>query len=236
MGSIKAARLVELSAGVLAWGQGGSPRAASAIGRWAEAWGVDFPPTDEETAGRRRSEVYVWGPRGEERVNNGRGERIFDAVVCSPVDMGAFVEYVPVSIKVGDARDITTDIKLVRALVKAGAPIWVYHVTAPCARDVEYADGVRVDIPMVEPASMRRVNVTPVIQDLLKSWEVTLGDGEAKGEVVFLRRHTVKSPAGKAYDYPRLRVRLGSIPARYWLDKEPVPFDAQAVLPSAYPA
>jgi hypothetical protein len=236
MGQVKAARLVELSASILSWGQGGSPRAASAIGRWSASWSVPFPPTDEETAGRRRSEVYVWGPRGEARVNNGRGERIFDAVVCSP--LGAHVEYVPASFKCGDSRDITTDIKLARALVAAGAPIWVYHIAAPRAADVDYTDGVRVDIPMVEPEcmTMRRVNITPVIQDLLKSWEVTLGDADARGEVVFLRRHTVKSPAGKAYDYPRLRVRLGSIPARYWLDKEPIPFDAQAVLPSAYPA
>jgi hypothetical protein len=225
MGKMNSGKVVEATAAQSAYLATGCGEAARHIDNFCDAFGVDFRRTDTETAARRKSELYLNG----HRINNGRDEIAFDAVHKAPiVKSGDIVEYIPVSYKAGDARDVSTDIPFMQAIVKSGMPLWVYLLDGK-AKSVEYADGVRVDVEPATHITMRRVNLTAILRDMLEGWEIC--DGE--GKVAFVRKHTVKA-GGKEYIYPRLRVNWNKVPASYFLDAEPVPFDAAAHLPNPW--
>jgi len=230
MPKMSAGKVVEVTAVQAAHLPAGTAAAVPAIQRWLNLWGVSgYRPTNEEKkAGldpakdRRKSQLFMAG----NRLNNGRGEIGFDAILrVGFLGHTDRVAEVPVSLKAGDSRDISTDIPLLQAIVKADMPFWVY-ILAGDARTVEYMDGVRLDVAPARNVTMRRINVTPLLRDLLKTWEIV--DGE--GEVTYVRKHTT-SVKGVKYYYPRLRVTWGRIPQEYWLDREPVPFSPTAPLP-----
>jgi len=225
MPRMTAGKVVEATAAQSAYLATGCGEAARRIDEWCRHWGVDFRRTDEQSAKRRGSEIYL----NDVRLNNGRGEIAFDAVVKAPITKsGDIVEYFPVSFKAGDARDVSTDIPLMQSIVDSGMPYWVYLLDG-AASNVEYVDGIRVDISPARNVTMRRVNLTRVLADFLSNWEIEDGDGR----VAFVRAHKVKA-AGKEYVYPRLRVNWARVPASYFLDAEPVPFDGAARLPNPF--
>jgi hypothetical protein len=223
MPKMTAAKIIEHTAALAALAAGGGGMAAKYITAFLGEFDVEFSHTDETTAKRRLSDLWLCG----HRVNPGRGERLFDAVVAAPIlgMGGAVVEKIPVAIKAGDARDISTDIKLAKAAVEAGAPIWVYIMDGT-AEAVEYDEGVHQVITPARNLTMRRINITPLLRDEVSSWEI--GDGE--GKIAFVRADKRKS-GGKEYIYPRLRINWGKVPSHYWLDASPIPFDAGAPLP-----
>jgi hypothetical protein len=217
-------KVLETFAAMSFYHQGGGRGAALAFGRWAAAWGLPWAPTDEETARRRKSILYMDG----HRINNGRGERLFDAATISGV---------PISLKAGDSRDITLwkqgEKGIVRLFVEAGAPIWCYRISAPkgAVRDFRYEEGEEAHIPApdLNLVTMRRIDIRPVILDNLRSWERTEEDG-----VMVRVRKDDRTNNGTVYHYDRLNINFRLVPDRYWLDKEPVKFDAYAPLPSPF--
>jgi hypothetical protein len=222
MPKLTAGKVMEATASLAAHAPGGTGEAAKRIAAYCEHFGVDFAHTDEETAGRRLSNLYMEG----QRLNNGRGERLFDAVLAAPIAgmAGAVREFIPVSLKGGDSRDISTDIPFVQSCVEAGMPIWVFLLDAPGAQDVVYENGVRMDVPPAGALTMRRINVTPLLRDCIADWTKP---GDSKAAPAFIR----KAKVGE-YVYLRLRVNWGSVPDHYWLDAAgPVPFDPAAPLP-----
>jgi hypothetical protein len=228
MPTLTAGKIVEVTAAQSAYLGAGCGEAAHRIDDFCGYFGVDFRRTNEQDATRRKSELYLNGD-DEQRINNGRGEIAFDAIVKAPIsNTGDIVEYFPVSFKAGDARDVSTDIPLMQSIVDTGMPYWVYLLDG-VARNVEYVNGVRMDISPARNVTMRRVNLTKVLADFLSDWEIA--DGTDK--VAFVRKHTVKA-GGKEYVYPRLRVNWGKVPASYFYDAEPVPFDANARLPNPF--
>ena len=222
MPTMTAGKIMEATATRAAFAAGGTGNGAKYIAAFCREFGLEFAHTDETVAARRGSELYMGG----ERLNNGRGERLFDAVVAAPIIGlgGAVVEKIPVSLKGGDSRDISTDIPLVRAAVEAGAPIWVYILDG-AAVAVEYDDGIRVDVEPARGMTMRRINVTPLLRDCITDWSKA---GDSKATPAFIRENKVKK-AGKTY--LRVRVNWNKVPAHYWLDAVPVAFDAGAPLP-----
>ena len=221
MGTMTRGKVLEVSAARLAWAAGGTSRMAWAMGGFCRSFGVPYRATDEDTAGRRESFLFMDG----ERLNNGRGEIFGDAAFRVPiVRSGAIVAEIPVSLKGGDSRDLSTDIPWVKAAVSAGMPLWVYLLNGE-ASEVEYTDGIRVDIPPARGLTMRRINVTPLLRDCITDWE-TAGDSKA---AAFIRTNKV----GK-YTYLRVRVAWSKVPDRYWLDAHPVPFDPNAALPNPW--
>ena len=228
MPTLTAGKIVEVTAAQSAHLGTGCGEAARHIDEWCLYWGVDFRRTNEQDAKRRKSELYLNGD-DEQRINNGRGEIAFDAIVKAPISgTGDIVEYFPVSFKAGDARDVSTDIPLMQAIVDTGMPYWVYLLDG-VARNVEYVNGVRMDIAPARNITMRRVNLTAILRDFLSDWEIA--DGTDK--VAFVRAHKV-SAGGKEYIYPRLRVNWNKVPDTYFLDATPVPFDAGARLPNPF--
>lgn len=225
MPKMTSGKVIECTAAAMAYASGGTGEGSHRITAFCREFGVSFSHTDEETAARRGSELYL----NNQRLNNGRGERAFDVVVKAPiVKTGDIVEYIPVSLKAGDARDVSTDIPLMQSIVENGMPLWVYLLDGE-AKSVEYADGVRVDIEPARNITMRRVNLTKVLQDFLSDWEIA--DGTDK--VTFVRAHVVKA-GNKVYTYPRLRVNWNKVPDTYFLDAVPVAFDATALMPNPW--
>ena len=222
MPKMNAGKVMECTASRMAWAQGGTSRMAGAFGAFCRNFGVPFRPTDEDSATRRGSELYMLG----ERLNNGRGEVFGDCALRVPiVKSGNLLAEIPVSLKGGDSRDISTDIPWVKAAVEAGMPLWVYILDGQ-AEDVTYADGVRVDVEPARNLTMRRINVTPLLRDCITDWTQA---GDSKAYPAFIRVNKV----GK-YEYLRVRVNWNNVPAHYWLDGEPIPFDATARLPSPW--
>lgn len=215
-------KVLEIAAAAAFDIQGGGKWAALSFGRWASLWGVPWSPTDEESARRRASVLYMNGVR----VNNGRGERLFDAATWKGV---------PVSLKAGDSRDITLwkegEKGVARLYVEAGAPIWCYRISAPkgVVGDFSYREGEEAHIPApdLSQVTMRRVNITPVIMENLKSWERT----EVAGQMVRVRADDRNNGKNR---YDRLNINFALVPQEYWLDKEPIPFDAKAPLPDPF--
>jgi hypothetical protein len=163
------------------------------------------------------------------RINNGRGEIAFDAIVKAPIsNTGDIVEYFPVSFKAGDARDVSTDISLMKEIVDTGMPYWVFLLDG-VSQNVEYVNGVRMNISPARNVTMRRVNLTTILRDFLSDWEIA----DSEGKTAFVRAHKVKA-GDKEYIYPRLRVNWNKVPASYFYDAEPVPFDANARLPNPF--
>jgi hypothetical protein len=224
MPKLTKAKVIEATAAQAAWASGGTGEAALCITRFCEYFGVGFAHTDEETAGRRLSSLYINGVR----LNNGRGERAFDAIHDAPIDgmAGAIRERIPVSYKAGDARDVSTDIPLMQSILDSGMPYWVYLLDGD-AKAVDYTDGIRVDVEPAKHITMRRINLTQVLADFLSDWNIC---EETEGKVAFVRKYKITA-GGKEYIYPRLRVNWGKVPPEYWLDAEPVDFDPAAPLP-----
>lgn len=224
MPKLTKAKVIEATAAQAAWAAGGTGQAAKFITAFCEHFGVGFAHTDEETAARRASELYIDG----QRVNNGRGERAFDAIHDAPISgmAGACRERIPVAYKAGDARDVSTDIPLMQEILESGMPYWVYLLDG-VAKSVEYTDGVRLDVEPARNMTMRRINLTRVLADFLSDWNIC---EETEGKVAFVRKYKITA-GGKEYIYPRLRVNWNKVPDHYWLDPEPVPFDASAPLP-----
>ena len=212
MATLNPGKVMEITAQFIAREAGGvdcgTQRSAAVLLAYAAEAGVEFRPTDEENATRRTTQIFT--PDGQ-RVNPGRGEMMFDSIFPT----GGFL--VPVSLKGGDSRDVTTAINLVRAWVDAGLPIWVYCLDGEAekfkgkAGIMQYATGL----------TMRRIDATPVIRDFLASWEIS-----KEASMVRVRANKV----GK-YLYPRLNIQWKKVPASYWLDPEPIPFDPTLALP-----
>lgn len=221
---INKGKVLEIAAGMAFDIQGGDKWAALSFGRWAHLWGVPWAPTDEDTAKRRRSLVFMNG----KRVNNGRGERLFDS---------ATIGGIPISLKAGDSRDITLwkqgEKGIARLFVEAGAPIWCYRISAPkrMISDFSYREGEEAHVPApdLNLVTMRRIDIRPVILENLRSWERTEEDG-----VMVRVRKDDRTNNGTVYHYDRLNINFRLVPDRYWLDKEPVPFDAEAPLPDPF--
>jgi len=222
MPKLTAGKVMEATASLAAHAPGGTGEAAKCIAAYCEYFGVDFAHTDEETAARRLSNLYMEG----QRLNNGRGERLFDAVLDSPIlgMNGAIKERIPVSLKGGDSRDISTDIPFIQDCVEAGMPIWVFLLDAPGVQDLVYENGVHTDVPPAQGLTMRRINVTPLLRDCITEWDKA---GDSKAAPAFIR----KAKVGEEYVYLRVRVNWNRVPDHYWLDAEPVDFDPGAPLP-----
>jgi hypothetical protein len=221
MGKITAGKNLEITA-CISGISAGSGESAMVIADFCKYYGVaGFRPTDEETAGRRKSLLFMEG----HRVNNGRGEVVFDVIFRAPIIGAPGLEAdVPFSLKGGDSRDISTDIPFVRNAVEKGMPIWVM-VLGGNSHTVEYCDGVEMHLQPATHMTMRRINITPVFRDYIRDWSA-IGDS---ANPAFIRGNKVN---GKVY--PRIRVNWGKIPEHYWLDKGPVPFSANAPIPSPY--
>ena len=214
-------KIVEITAVSAIVKAGGAPAGARAgwsrFADYARVHGFSMDHTDETAARQRKTDLYTVDG---ERINPGRGERIFDAVVKAPV-IGlehALFEYIPVSIKAGDSRDISVDIPALRAWVESGAPLWVYCLQGE-AEAVHYRQGI------VEPAkniTMRRINLTEVIN----SQEADAWSVEGPKRYAFLRIMKVNG-----YSYERFRVNWKSVPASLWLDKDYIEFNPAAPLP-----
>ena len=188
----------------------------------AQTFGFEFTHTDEKSARQRSTQLYT---QDGERINPGRGERIIDAVVKAPIQgcEGSLYVDMPVSLKAGDSRDITTDIDLLRAWVDSGAPLWVYCIDGD-AEPVHYREGV---VPYARNLTMRRIDIAAVIREQAKTqdpWSVEGGKRYA-----FMR--VMKQ--GK-YSYPRFRINWKTVPQHLWLDSEAVPFNPEAPLPSPW--
>lgn len=221
MGKITAGKNLEITAALsgLSCGTGVS---AGKIAAFCSLYGVrSFRPTDEVTAARRKSLVFMDG----QRVNNGRGEVVFDVIFRMPIE-GApgLLADVPFSLKGGDSRDLSTDIPFVRDAVEKGMPLWVMILDGQ-SDTIEYQDGVETHLRPATHMTMRRINVTPILRDCIQDWG-SVGDSS---KPAFIRGNRVN---GKVY--PRIRVNWSKIPPEYWLDKSPVPFDANAPIPSPY--
>lgn len=158
-----------------------------------------------ETA--KAARYCVFSPDGR-RVNIGRGQLVWDAVLPG----GGAIWTRLVSLKCGDSRDLSTKTELVRALVEAGFPIWVWccEGSSPDAR-ANLIPGVRYDLARVENIKVRRINVTPVLADFMETWDMV----QSNGQVAHVRAMKVKT-----YRYPRVRVEWKKVPERYWLDAD----------------
>lgn len=221
MPKLTAGKVMEATASLAAHCPGGTGEAAKRIAAYCEHFGVGFAHTDEETAARRLSNLYMEG----QRLNNGRGERLFDAVLSAPIAgmEHAVREFIPVSLKGGDSRDISTDIPFIQDCVEAGMPIWVFLLDGK-AEDLKYENGVRMDVPPAGALTMRRIDIQPLLRDYIADWTQA---GDSKAAPAFIRQAKV----GEEYVYLRVRVNWNRVPAEYWLDPEPVPFDPGAPLP-----
>ena len=222
MGKMNAGKVMECTAAQAAFAACGTGEGAYHFRGFCEHFGVAFRHTDETTAARRGSELYLNG----QRLNNGRGEVFGDCIVRVPiVKSGALLAEIPVSLKGGDSRDISTDISFIRSAVEQGMPLWCYLLDGD-ADEVTYADGVRVDVEPARNLTMRRINVTPLLRDCIGDWTQA---GDSKVYPAFIRSNKV----GK-YEYLRVRVNWNKVPAHYWLDAAPVAFDATAPLPNPW--
>lgn len=222
MGKMNAGKVLECTATLAAFRAAGTGEGAFYMEAFCKSFGVDFRRTNEEDANRRKSVLFMNG----ERLNNGRGEIFGDCILRVPiVKSGALLAEIPVSLKGGDSRDISTDIPFIRAAVEQGMPLWCYILDGD-ACEVEYADGERVDVPPARNLTMRRINVTPLLRDCIGDWTQA---GDSKAAPAFIRDNKV----GK-YSYLRVRVNWNKVPAHYWLDAAPVAFDAEAPLPSPW--
>jgi len=224
MPNVNKGKVLEIAANMAFDVQGGGKWAALSFGRWAHLWGVPWAPTDEDSAKRRRSLLYMNG----HRVNNGRGERLFDCVTISGI---------PISLKAGDSRDITLwkqgEKGIARLFVEAGAPIWCYRISAPKGSVVDFSyredEEAHIPAPDLNLVTMRRIDIRPVILENLQSWDRTEEDG-----VMVRVRADDRKVNGRVYRYDRLNVNFAKVPDRYWLDKEPVRFDPAAPLPDPF--
>lgn len=222
MGKMTSGKVLECTASQAAWAAGGSSRYAGAMSVFCRNFGVPYRATDEDTAIRRESSLYMAGVR----LNNGRGEVFGDAVLRVPiVKSGNLLAEIPVSFKGGDSRDLSTDIPWMKAACEAGMPLWVYLLDGD-ASPVEYTDGIRVDVAPATGLMMRRINVTPLLADCIHDWTKA---GDSSAAPAFVR----EARQGK-YTYLRVRVNWNSVPAHYWHDLIAVPFDAGASLPSPW--
>jgi len=222
MGRMTAGKVLEATAAQSAWAAGGTSRMAGAASVFCRNFGVAYRATDEDTAARRGSELYM----NDIRLNNGRGEIFGDCIMQVPiVRSGAILAEIPVSLKGGDSRDISTDIPWMKEAVEAGMPLWVYLLEGDSA-EVVYTDGVRTDVTPAQGMTMRRINVQPLLRDCITDWSKP---GDSKTSPAFIR----EAKQGK-YSYLRVRVNWGTVPSSYWLDSEPVLFDATAPLPSPW--
>lgn len=157
-----------------------------------------------ETAKAAKYQVY--SPDGR-RVNIGRGQLIWDAVLPGTLPIWQRL----VSLKCGDSRDLSTKTSLVKALVEAGFPIWVWACEgrSPDAR-ARLSPGTRFDLARVEEIKVRRIDVTPVLRDYMDTWDMVPCDGQVA--------HVRAMKVGK-YRYPRVRVNWKKVPPSYWLDE-----------------
>ena len=194
---------------------GQSGRGREFVGSVYGSVGMDL--TNETGA---KAKYLVVGPDGEEH-RLGRGERFGDAIVNTPVEGGHFLDLSFVSLKGGDSRDLTTDVELAKRIVEAGLPLWVWCLegTAPDA-GAEIEKGIPFHLTAA-PAEIkvRRINVTPLLQDMMGEADWQMGPRE--GRTCFVRVNKV----GK-YTYPRLRVVWSAVPDRYWTDAEAIPLSA----------
>ena len=223
---LNAGKVVEITATNQIVKSGGAGAGDSSCWRhmfhYARSFGFEFTHTDESSARQRKTDLYT---EDGERINPGRGERIIDAVVKAPIKgcEGTLYVDMPVSLKAGDSRDITTDIELLRAWVDSGAPLWVYCIEGE-ADPIHYREGV---VPFARGLTMRRIDIAAVIREQAKTddpWSVEGGKRYA-----FLR--IMKQ--GK-YEYPRFRINWKTVPQHLWLDSEAVPFDPTAALPTPW--
>jgi hypothetical protein len=222
MPTMNAGKVMECTAAQAAFAACGTGEGADHFREFCKHFGVAFRHTDETTASRRGSELYLNG----QRLNNGRGEIFGDCIVQVPiVKSGAILAEIPISLKGGDSRDISTDIPFIRSAVEQGMPLWCYLLDGE-ASEVEYVDGVRVDVHPARNLTMRRINVTPLLRECIGDWTQA---GDSKATPAFIRENKV----GK-YTYLRVRVNWNKVPAHYWHDAEPIPFDAGAGLPSPW--
>jgi hypothetical protein len=219
-------KVVEITAVSIIEQAGGAPAGCSKgwkhILHYANCFGFDFTHTDEKSARQRKTNLYT---ADGQRINPGRGERIIDAVVKAPILGLEHAMYVsmPVSLKAGDSRDITTDIKGLRGWVESGAPLWVYCINGE-AEPVRYREGV---VPYATGLTMQRIDVAEVIREQAKTadpWSV-----EGPKRFAFLRNMKVNG-----YTYPRFRINWKSVPSSLWLDAKPIPFNPSASLPSPW--
>ena len=218
---LNSGKVVEITAVEMIEKAGGASAGVSAGWRkfssYAGFFGFSIDLTDEKSARQRKTNLYT---ESGSRINPGRGERIYDAVVKAPAVglEGSVHEFIPVSIKAGDSRDITVDIPALRGWVESGAPLWVYCLKGE-AEAVYYKEGI------VSPAKnimMKRINLTAVIEAQEESpWSIEGGKRWA-----FLRNMKVNG-----YTYPRFRVNWKSVPAHLWYDKDWVEFNPNAPLP-----
>ncbi len=197
--------------------QGGFPAGQSGRGRefvGAVYGSVGMDLTNE--TGNKAQYLVVGLDGAEHRL--GRGERIGDAIVNTPVEGNILLDFAFVSLKGGDSRDLTTDVELARRIVEAGLPLWVWTLEGDCPdAGAEIEKGVPFHLTEA-PAEIkvRRINATPLLRDTMTEadWEM----GPRDGRVCYVRINK----QGK-YVYPRLRVMWKQVPSRYWLDEAPIP-------------
>jgi len=222
MGTMKRGKVIEATASMAIRAAGGEPggsgRFTRLVNQFTRLWGIGYPHIDEERAEKRRSLLFMGG----ERLNNGRGAVAFDATVLAPVPGGDRVIETPVSLKGGDSRDITTKITFLRPAVEAGMPLWVYLLDAREAQNVEYEDGVLLDVAPARGLTMRRINIAPLLRDYVHDW-TDAGDSAHPAHLRWMTSNGSR--------YLRARVTWNRVPERYWLDREPVPFSPTAPLP-----
>jgi hypothetical protein len=173
--------------------------------------------------GRRAKYLAVGLDGAEHRI--GRGERIGDAIVSTPVERNILLDFAFVSLKGGDSRDVTTDVPLAKRIVEAGLPLWVWTLEGDCPdAGAEMEKGIPFHLTEA-PAEIkvRRINITPLLRDTMTEadWEM----GPREGRTCFVRINKV----GK-YVYPRLRVVWSCVPEKYWTDAAPIPL-AEAFAP-----
>jgi hypothetical protein len=166
----------------------------------------------------KKAQYLVVGLDGAEH-RLGRGERIGDAIVSTPVEGNTFLDLSFVALKAGSGNtDITTDVELARRIVDAGLPIEVWNLEGDCPdAGAEIEPGIPFHLTAA-PAEIRvrRINVTPLLRDMMTEadWEIApRGD-----RTCYVRANKV----GK-YLYPRLSVFWKSVPAEYWTDAESIP-------------
>jgi hypothetical protein len=176
-------------------------------------WGGSGYTITQETGERARFEFVSPVTGAAHRL--GRGERVFDGVLETPIVVGAIVARTPISVKGGDSRDLTADVALMRAMVETGQPLWVWCVTGT------HPDGgreVREGLTLLSGDALnltvRRINVTPLLQGI--DWT----PGPALGRTAFVRV-AKQGP----YTYSRVRINFKKLPESAWADQGPVTLD-----------
>ena len=184
-------RVLEMTVCLMAAGLGGLACGAHGANGWVRGFlgfhGLAMGVVDETAATKRESDLWMAGVR----LNLGRAFPIWDLVLRG----------IPASVKSGmGLTDVTVKWEVVRAMVTAGAPLWVLQVRG----DAEAIPaGFRGEVAPARNVEGRWVNLTPVLARLGESVWANPG-GEREGRPAFVRQDR---------KWLRLCVDMGSLTA-----------------------